>query len=68
MANLGRAYYASGGDYVIVGSCEENVVRVIGSQTGKMLCEVEVDPFDDPVTANFLCEFSPPTPELWDFR
>jgi WD40 repeat protein len=53
-ANYTRAYYACGGDYIVTGSCEENCIRVLNSQTGKLLSEVTADPFDDVLSTSFL--------------
>jgi hypothetical protein len=54
--NYSRSYYMNGSDYIIgkkllrfkllisflVGSCEESVVRIFSSQTGKLLRDVEL--------------------------
>jgi WD40 repeat protein len=41
--NYTRSYYMNGRDYVITGSCREDVVRVYNSRTGQLLREIELD-------------------------
>jgi hypothetical protein len=41
--NYTRSYYMNGGDYVITGSCQEDVVRVYNSRTGRCFREIELD-------------------------
>lgn len=44
-ANYTRSYYMRcyETDYIITGSCEESIVRLFNAETGKQLCEVEMD-------------------------
>eukprot|EP00698_Gefionella_okellyi_P010280 TRINITY_DN2658_c0_g1_i1.p1 TRINITY_DN2658_c0_g1~~TRINITY_DN2658_c0_g1_i1.p1 ORF type:complete len:738 (+),score=129.91 TRINITY_DN2658_c0_g1_i1:92-2305(+) len=41
ISNYTRAYFMNGSDYVMVGSCEESVVRVCCAKTGRLLSDVE---------------------------
>ncbi|XP_073386370.1 protein DWD HYPERSENSITIVE TO UV-B 1 isoform X2 [Physcomitrium patens] len=41
--NYTRSYYLNGRDYIISGSCEENVVRVCCAQTGRRLRDLAVE-------------------------
>jgi hypothetical protein len=41
--NYTRSYYLNGRDYIISGSCEENVVRVLCAQTGRRLRDIAVE-------------------------
>ena len=41
--NYTRSYYLNGRDYIISGSCEENVVRVCCAQTGRRLRDLFVE-------------------------
>lgn len=41
--NYTRSYYLNGRDYIISGSCEENVVRVCCAQTGRRLRDIAVE-------------------------
>lgn len=38
--NYTRSYYMNGRDYVISGSCDENVVRICCAQTGRRLRDI----------------------------
>eukprot|EP01117_Protostelium_nocturnum_P011849 TRINITY_DN4322_c1_g1_i2.p1 TRINITY_DN4322_c1_g1~~TRINITY_DN4322_c1_g1_i2.p1 ORF type:complete len:768 (-),score=257.15 TRINITY_DN4322_c1_g1_i2:100-2403(-) len=40
--NYTRSYYTNNGDYMITGSCEESVVRMYSTKSGKLLREVEL--------------------------
>eukprot|EP00026_Physarum_polycephalum_P002456 Phypoly_transcript_02463.p1 GENE.Phypoly_transcript_02463~~Phypoly_transcript_02463.p1 ORF type:complete len:915 (+),score=141.40 Phypoly_transcript_02463:75-2747(+) len=40
--NYTRSYYMNSGEYVIVGSCDENIVRVYNAGTGRLFREVEM--------------------------
>ncbi|KAL1215763.1 Protein DWD HYPERSENSITIVE TO UV-B 1 [Cardamine amara subsp. amara] len=41
--NYTRSYYMNGNDYVISGSCDENVIRVCCAQTGRRLRDVSLE-------------------------
>ncbi|KAK9949070.1 hypothetical protein M0R45_004614 [Rubus argutus] len=41
--NYTRSYYMNGGDYIISGSCDEDVVRICCAQTGKRLRDVYLE-------------------------
>jgi hypothetical protein len=41
--NYTRSYYMNGRDYIISGSCEENVVRVYSAQTGRHLRDLALE-------------------------
>lgn len=41
--NYTRSYYMNGKDYVISGSCDENVVRICCAQTGRRLKDVSLE-------------------------
>ncbi|XP_062101866.1 protein DWD HYPERSENSITIVE TO UV-B 1 isoform X2 [Humulus lupulus] len=41
--NYTRSYYMNGGDYIISGSCDEHVIRICCSQTGKRLRDVYLE-------------------------
>ncbi|KAI4318768.1 hypothetical protein MLD38_032437 [Melastoma candidum] len=41
--NYTRSYYMNGGDYIISGSCDENVVRVCCTKTGRRLRDVSLE-------------------------
>ncbi len=41
--NYTRSYYMNGGDYIISGSCAEDVVRVYNARTGRLFKEVDLD-------------------------
>ncbi|KAJ0982087.1 hypothetical protein J5N97_010342 [Dioscorea zingiberensis] len=41
--NYTRSYYMNGRDYIISGSCEENVVRVCCAQTGRRLRDISFE-------------------------
>ncbi|CAA7393551.1 unnamed protein product [Spirodela intermedia] len=41
--NYTRSYYMNGRDYIISGSCEENVVRICCAQTGRRLRDVSLE-------------------------
>ncbi|XP_023634011.1 uncharacterized protein LOC17879667 isoform X2 [Capsella rubella] len=41
--NYTRSYYMNGNDYIISGSCDENVVRVCCAQTGRRLRDVTLE-------------------------
>uniref|UniRef100_A0A7N0TWP9 U2A'/phosphoprotein 32 family A C-terminal domain-containing protein n=2 Tax=Kalanchoe fedtschenkoi TaxID=63787 RepID=A0A7N0TWP9_KALFE len=41
--NYTRSYYLNGGDYIISGSCDEHVVRVCCSQTGRRLRDIALE-------------------------
>lgn len=41
--NYTRSYYMNGHDYIISGSCTEDVVRIYNSQTGRLYREIEMD-------------------------
>ncbi|XP_072978373.1 protein DWD HYPERSENSITIVE TO UV-B 1 isoform X1 [Typha angustifolia] len=41
--NYTRSYYMNGRDYIISGSCEENVVRICCAQTGRRLRDVMLE-------------------------
>lgn len=43
IGNYTRSYYLNGRDYIISGSCEENVVRVLCAQTGRRLRDIAVE-------------------------
>jgi len=40
--NYTRSYYMNNGEYIIVGSCDENIVRVYNAGTGRLFREVEM--------------------------
>ncbi|KAM6591289.1 hypothetical protein CsatA_013894 [Cannabis sativa] len=44
--NYTRSYYMNGGDYIISGSCDEHVIRICCSQTGKRLRDVYLEDFE----------------------
>ncbi|XP_012079350.1 uncharacterized protein LOC105639802 isoform X2 [Jatropha curcas] len=44
--NYTRSYYMNGRDYIISGSCDENVVRVCCAQTGRRLKDVYLEDSD----------------------
>lgn len=39
--NFTRSYYMNHGDYIISGSCEESIVRILCSKTGKLLSMIQ---------------------------
>ncbi|XAR52891.1 hypothetical protein NMG60_11021216 [Bertholletia excelsa] len=41
--NYTRSYYMNGRDYIISGSCDENVVRICCAQTGKRLRDLSLE-------------------------
>ncbi|KAG5548224.1 hypothetical protein RHGRI_013805 [Rhododendron griersonianum] len=41
--NYTRSYYMNGRDYVISGSCDENVVRICCAQTGRRLRDISLE-------------------------
>lgn len=41
--NYTRSYYMNGRDYIISGSCDEDVVRICCAQTGKRLRDVKLE-------------------------
>ncbi|KAK1316796.1 hypothetical protein QJS10_CPA05g01262 [Acorus calamus] len=41
--NYTRSYYMNGRDYIISGSCEENVVRICCTQTGRRLRDISLE-------------------------
>ncbi|XP_068656346.1 protein DWD HYPERSENSITIVE TO UV-B 1 isoform X2 [Aristolochia californica] len=41
--NYTRSYYMNGRDYIISGSCEENIVRICCAQTGRRLRDVSLE-------------------------
>ncbi|CAM6104311.1 unnamed protein product [Calypogeia fissa] len=41
--NYTRSYYMNGRDYIITGSCEENVVRICCAQTGRHLRDLSLE-------------------------
>ncbi|KAH9314285.1 hypothetical protein KI387_022912, partial [Taxus chinensis] len=41
--NYTRSYYMNGRDYIISGSCEENVVRICCAQTGRRLRDLSLE-------------------------
>lgn len=41
--NYTRSYYMNGRDYIISGSCDENIVRICCAQTGKRLRDVHLE-------------------------
>ncbi|XP_061948683.1 protein DWD HYPERSENSITIVE TO UV-B 1-like isoform X2 [Populus nigra] len=41
--NYTRSYYINGSDYIISGSCDENVVRICCTQTGRRLRDVYLE-------------------------
>ncbi|GJQ15468.1 hypothetical protein GpartN1_g7259.t1 [Galdieria partita] len=41
--NYTRSYYMNGKDYMITGSCEEKVVRIYSTMSGKLFREVEMN-------------------------
>lgn len=41
--NYTRSYYMNGRDYVISGSCDENVVRICCAQTGRRLRDLSLE-------------------------
>ncbi|KAI3922369.1 hypothetical protein MKX01_006058 [Papaver californicum] len=41
--NYTRSYYMSGRDYIISGSCDENIVRVCCAQTGRRLRDISLE-------------------------
>lgn len=41
--NYTRSYYMNGRDYIITGSCEENVVRIYCAQTGRRLRDLALE-------------------------
>ncbi|VYS64856.1 unnamed protein product [Arabidopsis thaliana] len=41
--NYTRSYYMNGNDYIISGSCDENVIRVCCAQTGRRLRDVTLE-------------------------
>ncbi|KAJ7286677.1 hypothetical protein O6H91_Y322100 [Diphasiastrum complanatum] len=41
--NYTRSYYMNGRDYIITGSCEENVVRIYCAQTGRRLKDLALE-------------------------
>ncbi|KAG9129805.1 hypothetical protein Leryth_016031 [Lithospermum erythrorhizon] len=41
--NYTRSYYMNGNDYVISGSCDENIVRICCAQTGRRLKDVTLE-------------------------
>ncbi|XVF61292.1 hypothetical protein PTKIN_Ptkin08bG0118500 [Pterospermum kingtungense] len=41
--NYTRSYYINGRDYIISGSCDENVVRICCAQTGRRLRDVYIE-------------------------
>ncbi|XP_077233722.1 transducin family protein / WD-40 repeat family protein isoform X2 [Tasmannia lanceolata] len=41
--NYTRSYYMNGRDYIISGSCEENVVRICCAQTGRRLRDISLE-------------------------
>lgn len=41
--NYTRSYYMNGRDYIITGSCNENVVRIFNARTGQFFQEVDMD-------------------------
>lgn len=41
--NYTRSYYMNGRDYIISGSCDEDVVRICCAQTGKRLRDVYLE-------------------------
>lgn len=41
--NYTRSYYMNGRDYIISGSCEENIVRVCCAQTGRRLRDISFE-------------------------
>ncbi|KAA8497905.1 WD repeat-containing protein 5B [Porphyridium purpureum] len=41
--NYTRAYYMNGSDYIVAGSCEEDLVRVCCAKTGRCLREYQMD-------------------------
>ncbi|MQL98790.1 hypothetical protein Taro_031510, partial [Colocasia esculenta] len=52
--NYTRSYYMNGRDYVISGSCEENVVRLCCAQTGRRLRDIPLEDFHMSVLAAYL--------------
>jgi WD40 repeat protein len=43
LGNYTRSYYMNGSEYVITGSCKEDVVRVYNAQSGQYVREIEFD-------------------------
>lgn len=43
VGNYTRSYYMNGRDYIITGSCKEDVVRVYNAQSGLLFRELEMD-------------------------
>ncbi|XP_071697425.1 protein DWD HYPERSENSITIVE TO UV-B 1-like isoform X2 [Rutidosis leptorrhynchoides] len=41
--NYTRSYYMNGGDYILSGSCDENVVRICCAQTGRRLRDISLE-------------------------
>lgn len=41
--NYTRSYYMNGRDYIISGSCDENIVRVCCAQTGRRLRDISLE-------------------------
>lgn len=41
--NYTRSYYMNGRDYIISGSCDENIVRICCAQTGRRLRDVSLE-------------------------
>lgn len=41
--NYTRSYYMNGRDYIVSGSCEENIVRICCARTGRRLRDVVLE-------------------------
>lgn len=46
--NYTRSYYMNGRDYVISGSCDENIVRICCAQTGRRLRDISLENMQSP--------------------
>ena len=46
--NYTRSYYMNGRDYIISGSCDEQVVRICCTQTGRRLKDVSLEVNESP--------------------
>eukprot|EP01133_Synstelium_polycarpum_P007322 gene7322-8526_t len=40
--NFTRSYYSNQGEYALMGSCDENVVRIYCTSTGRLLRDIEI--------------------------
>ncbi|KFK30066.1 hypothetical protein AALP_AA7G212200 [Arabis alpina] len=52
--NYTRSYYMNGNDYIISGSCDENMIRVCCAQTGRRLRDVPLEGSDSDFSMMFV--------------